>query len=376
MKIKISPQSGLNDIQPYKPGKPIEEVQKQFGLTDVIKLASNENQLGASPVAVAAIQNALSQINLYPDPQSYDLRMALAHKLGVSLEEVTVSNGADGIILETCMAYLDNGDEVITSMTSFPMYDIYTRAMRAKLIKTPLTKDYGLDLDAMLGAITEKTKMIFVCNPNNPTGTILLADSITQFINAVPENILIVLDEAYLEFVESRDFPDSTQYIRQGRSNILILRTFSKVYGLAGIRIGFGIGKQELLSPLNTIKEPFAVNRLAQAAGVAALKDTEFINQTIEKTKAGREYFYKEFARLGLFAIPSHTNFVFADLGPAADFIIEKLLENGLIIRPGKGYNLPTFARITVGTEEQNMRLVTMLEKFLIMARENIKALE
>ncbi|NPV77277.1 MAG: histidinol-phosphate transaminase [Anaerolineae bacterium] len=370
MRTKIMPQSGLNEIQPYKPGKPIEEVQKQFGITDVIKLASNENQLGASPVAIAAIQRAINEINLYPDSQSYDLRVALAQKLGVSHEEITIANGADGIILEACMAYLDEGSEVITSMSSFPMYDIYTRVMRAKLIKTPLTTDYGLDLNAMLRAITEKTKIIFVCNPNNPTGTILLADAIDQFINAVPENILIILDEAYVEFVESDHFPNSIQYVRQGRPNILIMRTFSKVYGLAGIRIGFGVGIQELLAPLNTIKEPFAVNRLAQVAGIAALEDNEFVRRTVETTKAGREYFYKEFARLGLFVVPSHTNFVLADLGPTADFIINKLLESGVIIRPGKGYNLPTFARITVGDTEQNKRLVAMLEKLLVTTHE------
>ena len=368
MTEKVVPQSGLNEIQPYKPGKPIEEVQKQFGITDVIKLASNENQLGASPFAVAAIQKAISQINLYPDAQSYDLRLALAGKLGISHEEIAITNGADGLILEVCMAYLDENDEVVTSMTSFPMYDIYTKVMRAKLIKTPLTSDYGLDLNAMLGAITKKTKMIFVCNPNNPTGTILLADEIDQFIKAVPENILIVLDEAYLEFVESDYFPDSIQYIHQSRPNILIMRTFSKAYGLAGIRIGYGLGMRDLLIPLNTIKEPFAVNRLAQVAGIAALEDTAFVRKTVEITKAGREYFYKEFARLGLFVVPSHTNFVLVDLGAAAGFIVNKLMENGVIIRPGKGYNLPTFARITVGNKDQNTRLITLLEQLLVTA--------
>ncbi len=366
MKTTLNQQPGLNGIDPYKPGRPIEEVQREYGLTNVIKLASNENQMGSSPLALAAIQNALPTLNLYPDGQSYELRKALGNKLGISHEMITIANGADGIILETCLAYLDNNSEVITSMTSFPMYDIYTRVMRAKLIKTPLTQNYGFDLVAMKQAVTDKTKIIFICNPNNPTGTILLKNEIDQFINSVPQNILIVLDEAYFEFVDSDQYPDSIQYIRQGRPNILVMRTFSKVYGLAGIRIGYAVALPEILGPLNTIKEPFAVNRLAQIAGVAALGDDEFVKKTIEQTRLGREFLYREFTRLGLFHIPSHTNFVLVKLGSEAAFVVEKLMQMGVIIRPGIGYNLPTFARITVGTPEQNQRLIGLLETLLV----------
>lgn len=363
---KIIPQSGLNDIEPYKPGKPIEEVQRQYGIKDVIKLASNENQLGSSPLALAAIRKALPSINLYPDGQCHELRNALAKKLGLSPDMITASNGADGIILETCMAYLENDSEVITSMTSFPMYDIYSRAMRARLIKTPLTKQYRFDLEAIQSAVTDKTKIIFLCNPNNPTGTILHQKDVDGFINSIPENILIVLDEAYYEYVDSDQYPDSIQYIHQRRPNILILRTFSKVFGLAGLRVGFGIGTPELLVPINTIKEPFAVNRLAQIAGLAALDDDNFVRETVRQTKLGREFLYREFDRLGLFYVQSHTNFILVDLGSEAAFIIEKLMEMGVIIRPGKGYNLPTFARITIGNDEQNRKLIDYLEKLMV----------
>lgn len=366
MKNHVLPQPGLKDIQPYKPGRPIEEVQKQFGIRDVIKLASNENPIGASPAALTKIVKMLPQINLYPDGSSQELRNAIAAKLNVFPDEIIVGNGADGVILETCIAYLDNDDEVITSMSSFPIYDIYACAMRARLIKTPLTNDFGLDLDAMLKAVTLKTKIIFVCNPNNPTGTVLLREEVDDFIKKIPENILVVLDEAYYEYIESDLFPDSIQYIREGKPNILVLRTFSKIYGLAGLRIGYGIGISELLQPLYSIKEPFSVNRLAQTAGIAAMEDAEFVNKTLETTRIGKEYLYGQFEKLGLFFIKSHTNFIMVDLGSQGDRVIEKLLENGVIVRPGKGYDLPGFARITIGSPAQNQRLVELLENMVV----------
>lgn len=368
MKTYIAQQSGLNEIDPYKPGRPIEEVQRQYGLEAVIKLASNENQFGASPLALQALQKALPTVNFYPDGQCFELRKAIAGKFGVSQEMVTVSNGADGIIQETCMAYLDNDSEVITSKTSFPMYDIFTRVMRAKIVKTPLTPRYSFDLDAILRAVTDRTKIIFICNPNNPTGTILCADEIDQFVNSIPENILIVFDEAYHEYVNSDEYPDTIEYVRQQRPNILVMRTFSKIYGLAGLRIGYGIGLPELLTPLNTIKEPFAVNRLAQVAGSAALEDVDFIKKITEQTIQGREFLYREMDRLGFFYVPSFTNFILVQFGPEAAHIIQKLTEMGVIIRPGKEYGLPEFARVTIGTPEQNRIFVSNLESIVIRA--------
>ncbi len=364
MTTHVKPQRGLAGIKPYVPGKPIEEVQREYGLTDVIKLASNENPIGTSPKALAAIQNALTQLNLYPDGQSYYLRQTLAARLGVCADQITAANGADGIIMQTCLAYLDEGDEVIVSRSSFPIYDIYTHVMRAKLIKTPL-KDYGLDLDAMADAITDRTKVMFVCNPNNPTGTIVTALEVEALMRRVPDRVLVVFDEAYYEFVDSDKYPDTFRYILEGRSNVMIMRTFSKIYGLAGIRLGFAVADPGVLAPLLQVKEPFAVNLLAQAAGIAALADEAFLKKSVAENHAGRLYLYREFERLRLFHIDSHTNFVLVRVGAQAGMVVQELLKRGIIVRPCTGYDLPDFLRITVGDAEQNPRLIRALEEVL-----------
>lgn len=364
MSSKVKPQTGLNSIKAYVPGKPISEVQREYGLQDVVKMASNENPIGSSPKAVAAAQEALCRVNLYPDGHSYDLCAAIAKKLDLDPAQIIVGNGADGIIMQACLAYLDEGDEVVTSRSSFPIYDIYTHVMRAKLIKTPL-RGYGLDLDAMARAITNRTKLVFVCNPNNPTGTILTGAEIATFVARVPEDVLVVLDEAYYEFVDSEEFPDSRGYIQEGRGNILVTRTFSKVYGLAGIRLGYGIAQPEVLGALNKIKEPFAVNLPAQEAGVAALADEKFLHETIESNREGRLYLYREFDRMDLFYVKSHTNFVLVKIGPRAHEVIEKLIQRGLIIRPCDAYDFPEFARVTVGSQAQNARLIAALDSIL-----------
>ncbi len=364
MTTHVKPQRGLDAIQPYAPGKPIEEVQREYGLTDVIKLASNENPMGPSPRATAAIQQALSRLNLYPDGQSHSLRHALATHLGVKPEQIAVGNGADSIIMQTCMAYLDEECEVIVSRSSFPIYDIYTHVMRAKLIKTPL-KNYGLDLEAMAGAITDRTKLIFVCNPNNPTGTIVTTSEVETFMRRVPDHVLVVFDEAYYEFVDSNDYPDTLRYMREGRKNVLVMRTHSKIYGLAGVRLGYALADPELLAPLHKVKEPFAVNLLAQVAGIAALEDKEYIQASIAANHAGRLYLYREFERLELFHVKSHANFVLVKVGPQAGRIIEELLKRGVIVRACHNYDLPEFLRITVGDPAQNVRLIQTLEQVL-----------
>jgi len=364
MTTPIRPQRGLDQIKPYVPGKPIEEVQREYKLTDVIKLASNENPIGPSPKAVAAVQQVLSRLNIYPDGQSYYLRQALATHLGVRPEQIAVGNGADGIISQTCMAYLDDTCEVIVSRSSFPVYDIYTHVMRAKLIKTPL-KNYGLDLDAMAEAITGKTKLIFVCNPNNPTGTINTAAEVEVLMNKVPDHVLVVFDEAYCEFVDSTEYPDTLRYIREGRNNVLIMRTHSKIYGLAGIRLGYALANPELLAPLHKVKEPFAVNLLAQAAGIAALEDKEYRKASTAANHAGRLALYHGLDSLGLFYVKSHTNFALVQLGPQASQVVQKLLEKGIIVRPCNGYDLPECVRITVGDSAQNERLMEALESVM-----------
>ncbi len=360
----VHPQHGLDQVQLYKPGRGIEEVQRQYGLTDVIKLASNENPIGASPKAIKAILDSISDIFYYPDGESRALTKALARKLDIFPEQIVMGNGADGLIMMICQAYLDEDSDVIVSCSSFPVYDIYTHIMRARLVKTPL-KNYGLDLQAMLAAINERTKVIFVCNPNNPTGTIVTAAEVDHFLAAVPEHVLVVFDEAYYHFVDSNDYPDTLPYVRNGRPNVIVLRTFSKAYGLAGLRLGYGIAQEGVLAPMKTVKEPFAVNLLAQKAGLAALDDDDFLNRTLLINSIGREYLYQEFARLKLLFVHSHTNFVFVDLGPRTPEIIERLTAKGIIIRPGGGYDLPTWARVSVGDPIQNERLIAELEDIL-----------
>jgi histidinol-phosphate aminotransferase len=360
----VEHQVGLDALEPYVPGTPIEEVQRKYELEDVIKLASNENPLGPSPRAVDAIREALPNLNFYPDGESYDLRRALADFLGVEPDWVTVGNGADGLIVQTCMAYLDEDSEVVVSASSFPVYDIYTHVMRARLVKTPL-KDYGLDLDAMVEAITPRTRLVFVCNPNNPTGTIVTADEVTTFMDRVPDHTLVVFDEAYHEMVDDDAYPETLNYVRQGRPNVMVMRTFSKVFGLAGIRLGYAIGVPEVLAPVNRVKEPFAVNLLAQAAGVAALKDTDFLRRTVETTQRERQFLYAQFERLGLEAIPSQTNFILVRVGSDAPQVQEQLVRRGVIVRPCCGYNLPQFLRVTVGSREQNERFISALEDVL-----------
>jgi len=357
MTTHIKPQRGLDALQPYVPGTPIEEVQREYGLQDVIKLASNENPLGPSPRALAAVAQALQGMNLYPDGESYTLRRALAQHLGVEPEQVTVGNGADGIIVQTCLAYLDEDSQAIVSRSSFPIYDIYTHVMRATLTKTPL-KDYGLDLEAMARAITDRTRLVFVCNPNNPTGTIVTAAEVEAFLERAPGHALVVFDEAYYEFVASDEYPDTLAYVRQGRENVMVMRTFSKVYGIAGLRLGYAVARPEILDPLHRVKEPFAVNLLAQAAGIAALEDEEFVKKSVEANHAGRLFLYREFDRLGLRYVESHTNFVLVEVGPQATTIQRRLLENGIIVRPCTGYDLPDWLRVTVGSPAQNARLI------------------
>lgn len=360
MTIHIKPQRGLDAIRPYVPGKPIEEVQREYGLEDVIKLASNENPLGTSPKALAAMERVLPRLNFYPDGQSYYLRHALAEYLGVEPQQVTVGNGADGIIMQTCMAYLEEDSEVIVSRSSFPVYDLFTHAMRATLIKTPL-KGYGLDLDAMAQAITGRTRLVFVCNPNNPTGMIVTVDEVDAFMERVPDYVLVVFDEAYYELVASDEYPDTLQYIQEGRQNIMSIRTFSKIYGLAGIRLGYAVADPDILAPLNRVKEPFAVNLLAQAAGMAALEDETFLKKSVAANQAGRLFLYREFDRLGLRYVESHTNFILVEIGPQAATVQQRLLERGIIVRPCAGYDLPNCLRITVGNQAQNARLIEAL---------------
>ena len=365
MTTRVRKQRGLDAIKSYAPGKPIEEVQREYGLEDVIKLASNENPLGPSPKALAAIEQALPRLNLYPDSQSHNLRQAIAEHLGFDLEQIIVGNGADGIIMQVCMAYLEDGSEAIVSRSSFPVYDRFINAMRALLVKTPMKKGHRLDLEAMAQAITDRTKLIFVCNPNNPTGAIVTADEVDAFMEKVPDHVLVVFDEAYYEYVGSDEYPDTLVYVREGRDNVMTMRTLSKIYGLAGMRLGYAIAMPEILAPMYQVKEVFAVNLLAQVAGVAALGDEAFLQKSVEANRAGLGFLYGEFDRLGLRYVESHANFVLVEIGPQAVTVQQRLLEQGVIVRSCTSYDLPNFLRITVGDQAQNARLIETLEDVL-----------
>ncbi len=308
---------------------------------------------------------ALGELNFYPDAQAYALCRAIAARHGVTSDMVRVGNGADGLIRELCVSYLEDGDEVLTSCSSFPVYDISTAVMRARLVKTPL-KNLGFDLEAIAAAITERTKLIFLCNPNNPTGTIVTANEVAEFMARVPDHVIVVFDEAYFEFVDSPDYPDSFAYVKSDRyPNVIVLRTFSKAYGIAGIRLGYGIALPALLDPLRASMESFPVNRLAQVAGLAALEDGEFMRRTIDMNLAGRQYLYREFGRLGLAYAASHTNFILVHIGPQARQVYQKLLERGVIVRPCNGYDLPEYLRVTIGVAAQNARLIATLEEII-----------
>jgi len=361
----VRPQRGLDKLHPYVPGKPIDEVKREYGLEDVIKLASNENPSGSSPKALEAIAAALPQLNLYPDGSSHDLRLALADRFGFTLDQVAIGNGADDLILQLSMAFLEDGDEVVVSRSSFGMYDIYVHAMRAVLVKTPLAPGYRIDLDAAADAITDRTKIVYVCNPNNPTGTISTAAELDRLLARLPDHVLCVVDEAYVEMVDSNEYPDALAIARDGRPNLLVLRTFSKVYGMAGIRLGYGLGHAEVVGALAKVRAAFTVNRLAQAAGIAALDDDAFVRESVGINLQGRQQLSAAFDRLGLEYAESHTNFVLVKIGPAALDVMEGLLRRGIIVRPMTGYELPEFLRISIGTSEQNERLIGALETLL-----------
>ncbi len=353
----------LEPIIPYTPGKPIEEVERELGITDVIKMASNENPLGPSPRVLEAIQNFLPKINLYPDGNAYYLKQALAAHLGLSEQNIICGNGADELIILAATTYLDPGDEIIMAHPSFSEYDFAARLMGAQPVRVPAV-NFGHDLPGMLAAITERTKIIYICNPNNPTGTMLTHAELAAFLKEVPSRILVVMDEAYYEYVTDPAYARSIEFLKDGY-NVLILRTFSKIYGLAGLRVGYGLAGEEIIREINTVREPFNVNAVAQVAARAALEDEAHKQAVLEANTRGREYLAKEFKRLGLFFVPSHANFIFVEVGVDSKALFQKLLQQGVIVRTGDIFGYPQFIRVSFGTEEENRRFIRVLEDTL-----------
>ncbi|HNX69593.1 MAG TPA: histidinol-phosphate transaminase [Candidatus Omnitrophota bacterium] len=354
----------IQSIRPYEPGKPIKELQREYGIKHVTKLASNENPLGPSGKAVRAMRRAIRDAHLYPDAGCHYLQIRLAKELGIPGEQIIFGNGSDEIIELIARGFLSEGDEVLSSEMTFLIYPILAQVCGASFKAVPM-KDYRYDLDAIAAAITPKTKAIFIINPNNPTGTYVTAAEIEAFLAKVPENVLVCFDEAYFDFVDADDFPQVIEYIKKGRSNIMVLRTFSKAYGLAGLRIGYGLASREIVQYLHKVRQPFNVNSIAQAAATAALDDSFFRWRTKWLVLRGRKYFYRKFKGLGLEYLPSQANFVLVNMKTNGQELYQALLKQGMIVRPMDAYKLPEWLRITIGRRSQNAQLIKLLKAIL-----------
>ena len=361
-KIRDLIRPNIVNIQPYPPGKPIEDVKREFGLKEVIKMASNENALGPSPKAIEAIKKAANTVSLYPDGNAYYLKQKLAQKLGVNADEILLGNGTDEVIRVITETFLNPGEEVVIAWPGFVVYSIATDVMDGTLKRTPL-RNYTHDLEAMLKAVTNKTKLIFIANPNNPTGTMVNKDEVESFMKKVPEDVIVVFDEAYYEYA-NEDFPQTFQYFKQGR-NVIILRTFSKIYGLAGLRVGYGIARKEMLVEMNRVRQPFNVNRIAQVAAIAALDDSEHVKKSIAMNEEGKKFLYKEFESMGLEYVPTAANFILVNVERDGRKVYEQLLKEGVIVRPVDNYDLPNFLRVTICKPSENKKFVESLKKVL-----------
>jgi histidinol-phosphate aminotransferase len=352
-------------LQPYVPGKPIEEVERELGISGVAKLASNENALGPSPLALAAARQAAAKVHLYPDGSAYLLRQALAAHLGVAFEEVFVGNGSNELIELMVRTFTCEGEEVLTSAGSFVAYRLAAQAHGRTLVEAPMKARFHYDLEALRARLTARTKVVFLANPDNPTGTWFTEAELVPFLEAVPPTTLVVLDEAYVEYVDAPGFPDALA-LRRRFPNLVILRTFSKIYGLAGLRLGYGVARAELTGFLDRVRAPFNTSLVAQAAGVAALADVEHVARSRALVREERPRLAAALAALGATVVPSQGNFVLADFpGRSGPDIFERLLREGLVVRPVAGYGFPTCQRITVGTAAENDRLVAALAKVL-----------
>lgn len=346
----------LQHIRPYVPGKPIQEVQKELGLSGVVKLASNENPFGCSPKVSEALKEGLSDLSIYPDGNTTLLRGKLSALHGIKPEQFVFGAGSNEIITFICQVFLNPGDESIYASPSFMWYDTAVRASGASPVIVPLNH-FTHDLEAMKSAITEKTKIIWICNPNNPTGTIISASEQEEFIRSVPSNIVIVLDEAYYEFAKGGDYPESIPLVDK-YPNLIVLRTFSKAYGLASLRVGYGVASAEMVSYLNRIRPPFNINTLAQIAAVAAMDDQDFVQMVLTENKKGLSMLYRALKKMGLRYVESHANFVWVETSHPSGDMFQKLLRKGVIVRPF----MDNWIRITVGTEEENRILIKALE--------------
>jgi len=350
-------------LKPYIPGKPMEELEREYGISGSIKLASNENPIGPSPKALEAITGVLKNLHRYPEGSSYYLTNRLAEKLKISVNHIVLGNGSNEIIELLVRTFLQKGDEVIIPEPSFLMYEIMVQGGGGRPVKVAL-KERVLDLNSMAGAISSKTRMIFVNNPNNPTGTIVSRDDFGGFLQRVTSEVVVVVDEAYIEFVRDTTCPTGLDYL-DGDKTVVTLRTFSKAYGLAGLRIGYGLMQKSLADLIHRIRQPFNTSLVAQAGALAALDDDIFLKKTIETIHKGLDFLYGEMEKLGLLYFPTQTNFFLIDLKRDAKSVFEKMLRRGVIVRSMAAYGYPNHIRISVGLPEENRRLVETLREVI-----------
>ncbi|MEZ5505200.1 MAG: histidinol-phosphate transaminase [Gammaproteobacteria bacterium] len=354
---------GVQKLTPYVPGKPVEELERELGISNIIKLASNENPLGPSPKVLAALDKVKADLTRYPDGNGFTLKQALARHLGVALETITLGNGSNDVLEIIARAYLSPGDDAIYSQYAFAVYPISVQAVGATAVVTPAI-NYGHDLQAMAAAVTPKTKLIFIANPNNPTGTWFGKTEWEAFMASVPENVLVVLDEAYIEYVDDSDALDGLNYVSR-YPNLIVSRTFSKAYGLAGLRIGYCISHPQVANILNRVRQPFNVDSFALAAATAVLDDADYLQRSRQINREGMQQLVQGFNKLGLDYIPSAGNFITVHFDREAGPLYQALLREGVIVRPVANYGMPTSLRISIGLPAENARFLQALEKVL-----------
>ncbi|MBN1871256.1 MAG: histidinol-phosphate transaminase [Candidatus Omnitrophica bacterium] len=350
------------DIKPYEPGKPIEELKRELNISNIVKMASNENPLGPSKKAVKEMIRAIYNVNRYPDGNCYYLKEELAKSLNLSMDNLLIGNGSNEVIELVLRTFVGKDDEVVMSEPSFLIYDIAAKISESKAIKVPL-KDFKTDLEKIRDAINSKTKVVFIDNPNNPTGTSVGEAEVERFLEKLPDNVIVVFDEAYNEFVERDDFPDTLRYI--GRKNIIVARTFSKAHGLSGLRIGYAIAESEIIQYMNRVRQPFNVNMIAQVGAAASLRDTEHVDNSRIIVSEGKRFLYENLDNMRLDYVKSDTNFILIDVQKNGRMVFEQMLKEGVIVRDMNAYSLDNYIRVTVGTMAENKKFLKALEKVL-----------
>jgi histidinol-phosphate aminotransferase len=355
----ITVSENIKNITPYVPGKPIEELERELGISGSIKLASNENPIGPSPKAMAAIKKAVEGLNRYPDGSGFYLSQALAKKYGVDISQIILGNGSNELIELVVRTFVRPGDEIISADPSFVVYKMITQAADGTNVIVPCW-DMRHDLDAMAERITQKTRIVFIANPNNPTGTMNSKAEMDRFMGRVPDHVIVAVDEAYFEYVTHAEYPDSLDYLKDGK-NILALRTFSKIYGLAGLRIGYGITTAAIAELMNKVRQPFNTNSLAQIGALAALADRKHVEKSVAVNNEGKQYLYQSFQQLGISYVPTETNFILFETVLDGRALYQALLKQGVIVRPMGGKRL----RVTIGLPDENKRFVAELEKLV-----------